>query len=347
MNDELNLIYITDFDKEKERILELYHEYYGENGLQRFSKRIPWYNSYNDFHMLMAEYNGKFVGQACCYKADICVCGCISSIYWGVDTFVLSSMRGKGIGKKLQAKLHEDWQNFSSAWYSETNGIIKKKCGGSELFPVSFSYYPVSKLYATYIDRIIRKVTHKAANFHLPFPYLYASLNGYHKNKFTYQETIFNLGNITSIQSWLSASKYDFYVLRSVEFVNWKYINNPNLRYHILEVSENANVCGYIVFSHIFTTDCLGGKANVSNLLDYVFALDTDITIKDIVCLIAKYYKQKGEYLDGVRALGDSDYKFIQKTIAPSPLLSTMKDVSINNPYLTYIDQDMEQMWHL
>ena len=80
-------------------MLSLYKEFYGNDGILRFQKRKPWYRSHKDFHLLMAEYDGEYVGQACCYKADIFVSDCISWIYWGVDTFVLSKMRGKGIGK--------------------------------------------------------------------------------------------------------------------------------------------------------------------------------------------------------------------------------------------------------
>ena len=96
--------------------------------------------------------------------------------------------------------------------------------------------------------------------------------------------------------------------------------------------------CGYLVFSHIFTTNCLGGNANVSNLLDYVFAPEENVSIKNIVRIITSFYKRKGEVLDGVKATGASDYKFIQRPKAPVPMLSTMTDVKISRPYLTYID---------
>ena len=325
-------------------MLSLYKEFYGNDGILRFQKRIPWYRSHKDFHLLMAEYDGEYVGQACCYKADIFVSDCISWIYWGVDTFVLSKMRGKGIGKKLQAKLHEDWPNFSSAWYSKTNGIIKKKCGGHEIFPVEFCFYPVSKLYTTYIDRILRKFLKIEANVHFPIPYIYARLNSRSSIPYTYRETEFSPKIVKTMQQWLKDSDCDFYLLRSEEFVRWKYIENPNLRYHVLEIIKENTVCGYLVFSHIFTTNCLGGNANVSNLLDYVFAPEENVSIKNIVRIITSFYKRKGEVLDGVRAIGASDYKFIQRPKAPVPMLSTMTDVKISRPYLTYIDQDMEQM---
>lgn len=76
----------------------------------------------------------------------------------------------------------------------------------------------------------------------------------------------------------------------------------------------------------------------MSNLLDYVFAPEENVSIKNIVRIITSFYKRKGEVLDGVKATEASDYKIIQRPKAPVPMLSTMTDVKISRPYLTYID---------
>lgn len=333
--------YVTSFDDDKDKLLKLYKDYYGEEGENRLLLRIPWYQSYQDFHLLVAEVNGELVGQACTYKANCIVNSCLSDIYWGIDTFVLARMRGKGVGKALQLKLHKDWQNFSSAWYSLSNGIIKKKCGANEIFPVPFTYFPITKLYFTYVDRVIRKFLKKEVRTTSPFPYLYHYLN-YRKSRFVANEINLDSDVEERINEWLCKSDYDFYIKRDRQFLHWKYKKNPNLRYHLLQLTLSEEIIGYVIFSEVFPKSWRGGNVLVSNILDYVFKPGEDFGLTNIITLVSSYYKKKKQALDGIQAIGKSKFRFAQTN--EEPLLSTLKNVSINKPYLTFIDQDMEQM---
>ena len=84
------------------------------------------------------------VGQASAFKVTAIIEGKEQALYWGCDTFLLQEYRGYGIGKTLQKIMHETCPNFSSAWYSPINGIIKRKCGCFDLMELRFTYYPVS-----------------------------------------------------------------------------------------------------------------------------------------------------------------------------------------------------------
>lgn len=340
---EVKLKFISDFKVEKERILDMYVKFYGpQKGHQRFCERIPWYNSLHDFIMVVAEVDGNYVGQACAYGVKAIISNDVLKIHWGVDTFVLSEARGLGIGKQLQKKLHEDCCNFTSAWYSPVNGIIKKKCGGVRLFDVSFCYYPTSKLFGVYVDRVIRKFFKIDCHFQFPLKHFYTKINTFRRKfQFQFHEINFSQNVIDKMCLLLKDNNFDFYVERGSDFIDWKYLNNPNLKYHLFEISFNNLVYGYASFTEPFKTTFNDGNVLGVKVLDFIVKPDSSISINDIVYFIDTFYQLKNIIIDGVFSLQKSNYTFMRsKTL---PVLSTCSK-KIINPYLGYIDQDMEQM---
>lgn len=101
------------------------HEYYGDSAEERY-RRLEWYKKRGNYYLLLALYNGEPVGQSSAYQASARINGNNSDWWWSVDTFVLSRMRGKGIGKGLQKRLHCDFPNFSSLWYSKSMVLLKE-----------------------------------------------------------------------------------------------------------------------------------------------------------------------------------------------------------------------------
>lgn len=341
---EIKLKYITNFTEDKERLLNLYTKYYGkEIAEQRFKERIPWYSSRDNFKVLIAEVDGEYVGQSCAYSANAYIKGKKTTIFWSVDTFVLGTMRGLGIGKKLQKKLHEDCPNFSSAWYSPANGAIKRKCGGKELFNIPFCYYPVGKLYSVYIDRVIRRIFKREIHFRFPVKHIYSRINFVSYDlHFAYSEISYTKDVIQNISTWLGHINYDFYIERDADFINWKYNNNPNLKYHLLEIKSLDRIEGYIAFTEPYETVFNDGNVTGVKILDFVKKNDSLASMSDVLFIIIDFYKRRKQSVDGIFALSKIPYKF--QKIIEIPVLSTLTSENIHNPYLSYIDQDMEQM---
>ena len=143
----IELIYLSENKISMEKYYELLHTYYNKNEISDRIKRVNWYLQKGDnFRILLALVNGELIGQTCAYKCTAVFNGKEIDWWWGVDNFVIKSMRGKGIGKKLQEKLHKDLINFSSAWYSPSNGHIKRKLGSSPFCKINFNYYPINSL---------------------------------------------------------------------------------------------------------------------------------------------------------------------------------------------------------
>lgn len=139
----------------------------------------------------------------------------------------------------------------------------------------------------------------------------------------------------------LKDNNFDFYVERGSDFIDWKYLNNPNLKYHLFEISFNNLVYGYASFTEPFKTTFNDGNVLGVKVLDFIVKPDSSISINDIVYFIDTFYQLKNIIIDGVFSLQKSNYTFMRsKTL---PVLSTCSK-KIINPYLGYIDQDMEQM---
>lgn len=339
---DAKIFYVDDIDSIRDRMLELYHDFYGEAGRMRLEKRYSWYKKYGDYKLLLAECNGKLVGQASAYRVKCIVKNNPTELWWGVDTFLIEKARGLGVGKKLQKKLHDDCINFSSAWYSPINGIVKRKCGAKDLLSIKFCYYPISKCYGFFLDRVFSKIFRVKTHIQLPIYDIYSKLNGCSAKSFSVRELNFSDAIVKQINVWMVQNQYDFYIERNWDFIRWKYIDNPGMDYHLLEIRNGDVVCGYLAFTEVYSSFFHGGIVNVCRILDFVKSPDSSLNLKNAISIISSYYRGKKK-LEGIEAIESIDYAF--KKVESTTLLSTMREENINHPYLSYIDQDMEQIF--
>ena len=323
----------------------LLKEYHGER-YPKFVKRQNWYKQYSDYRVLLARLDGKPIGQSCAYKVPAMFKGEPIEIWWSVDSFVLSSARGHGIGKKLQKKLHEDLPHFSSAWYSPTNGHIKKKCGANELADLRFCYYPVSSFFCPFLFLVTKKLFGKGLRLNMRLPYFYSGLNGFcrsHKG-FVFKEmksADFNQSFYDSLAEMLSDKS--FYVKRDKHFFETKYFSNPELKYHAFSVYKNDVMQGFFAFTEVKDMQWVLASVKGIKMLDAIIRPGSGLTQRDILLSIARYYKQRKMTLDGILSLQDADYYPRYAYPHPStPLLTTIASEKLHDAYVSYIDQDME-----
>ncbi len=313
--------------------------------------RMQWYFTHGDFKVLVAVYAGNYVGISCAYKAIANVHGSIEEIWWGVDAVVLSEMRGRGIGKKLQRKLHEDCPNFSSAWYSPTNGIVKKKCGAKELLNLSFTYYPVSCYFSVLFELGMKKVfnTHFTIN-KIRIPWFY-----YYINNFSCKIKDYAIRELSPKEINQSLADYmeenlrnnDFHIVRSADYLRWKYIENPSMSYQIFEVTQNMKRLGIVSFSKQHWGWCVQAKVYCIKIYDIIVSANSSLTQKKLIMILMKYLKAKDINIDGFMLLQPICYYPLLTYPYPSvPMLSTLKCAPIIRSYITYLDQDMEQIFN-
>lgn len=322
-------------------------KYYGESYNKRY-ERCKWYmGGPGEYKILLAIEDGNIIAQSSAYSVEVIVHGEVTVLWWSIDTFALKDARGKGVGKHLQKKLHEDCINFSSIKYSKINGIIKRKCGSSELFCSPYVFYPISTHFSLIFSALSRKLLKKQLSL-IRLKNIYYIINrlliSHPKNIRAEKiplETLHNelLSHITNT---------DFYVNRNEPYIRWKYVNNVSIT-EIRCIKFTSQVenkkCGLIVYTPPVLKNFKGVKVNVIMILD-LMVIDTKVLskkqalqyaindiLKDYNCIDGFYLMDRIGY-----------YPQIPLYKGGITMLSTLKtSVSINNPYISISDQDMDQ----
>lgn len=339
-----------DFEKKPisvDRYKLFLHEYYGDSAEERY-RRLEWYKKRGNYYLLLALYNGEPVGQSSAYQASARINGNNSDWWWSVDTFVLSRMRGKGIGKGLQKRLHCDFPNFSSLWYSKSNGAIKRICGSTDFLYTHFNFYPVGAFFSMFSEMFFMRYLNRKISFPVLGEYKFYHLNalGIDTGRYIIKEIDLqdNLADI-SICAAKAQEKFDFYILKDKNYLHWKYIDNPTMgEYHTIAIySSNSILLGMVIFSGMFLRRAFSILKRVVTVLD-CFQMNDSLPKRILLLSVMKYYKTKNVKIDGVLSLQDMNYfpclRYPNKGVA---LLSTCKE-KIGSFYLSYSDQDMEQM---
>lgn len=319
---------------------------YGEKAKHKCEERFPWLRKNHGYRILLALSDGEIIGQACAYEVKAIANGKEISLTWGIDNIVLPEARGKGVGKTLQKTLHETTPNFSSAWYSYTNGHIKRKCGAKAFSPNRFPYYAVSKYFGIYAEIAFKLIFKRYIRIPSRIPNLYHNLFGRKKAKeFVFSEIRdFTEEHIKFIQETLEIN-YDFYVKRDMEYLKWRYNENPTIKgHHIIEVKKENETIAIIGFTEPQRRNYVRTTYFGATILD-IFAKDNSLfSKKDALGIIVDYYKKRKITLDGISTIFEIPYlpkiNYPRKGI---PFLTTYSG-EINRPYISLLDQDMEQM---
>lgn len=317
--------------------INLLQGYHKNNAIQRYRERGDWYRKKGGYKILLAYIDGEMLGQSTAYQDVAIVKGKEMEIWWGVDSFVLAKARGKGLGKLLQKKLHEDLPNFSSAWYSPTNGHIKRLCGATELFEFSFYYYPVSSFINFFISKA-QKNKQRWLRCIPRIPNLYKCFNICSMQSYTIKESPLEESLVPFIERTLH--KYDFYIKRDWNYLKWRYYENPNIKFKLFTIYQKNQLVAIQICSDVIN----------DNGFKYIYSLDTfindetQITHKNIYNLVSTYLQSNNIIIDGIMSI--QKFKWFGRFAFGKRkfLLSTLKS-KILNPYLSYSDQDMVQMY--
>lgn len=311
-------------------------------------KKIEYYKSLYDFKILCVRVDGVIVGQSCALKNYAMANGEKVDWWWSVDTYLMSACRGLGVGKNLQKVLHDSLPNFSSAWYTPINGIVKQKCGAHGIFDIWFNYYPVSSAITVFGDLCFRKLFKCPIPLRLSATRFYSWLNGlfidsklknYVITEIPYEE----LDDSVSAFMESQLLKKDFHIIRSTNFLKWKY-NSLKAGYHMLRFEKDGRTAAIISFSNIYVSGFDAVPINGVTIYDHVIADDCNITLKQLLLYVVRWYKVRNEKFDGFQMLERISY--ISRMCYPfhaCPVLTTLKG-NYPNSYLTFIDQDMDQV---
>lgn len=348
MEKEVTYSYLNRHEVETTKFRTFIEKCHGQGSYEIRLQRMLWYWQLGDegFRVLVAKRGDEYVGQSCAYRVLFRNNLKINELWWGVDAFVLSEMRGMGIGKKLQGELHKDVPNFSSAWYSPANGAIKRKCGGHGILTFPFAYYPVSSYVSILVELGIKKVfgTEKSYS-RIRIPWLYYAINKIgSKSLKSFEVKEIALPVLPEFSSFAEECLADtsFHVIRSEEYLKWKYVNNPRTKCRALSVEKNGTQAGLVVFSELLEQDVVHARAKVIKIYDSLYKSNSGLSHKQLLLLVAAYLRKKGERVDGFKMLQKVDWHPALLYPKYRELLSTLDVDMMQNGYITYMDQDME-----
>lgn len=343
--------YLDEKEIDTYEYMSFFEKFHGKGSFNAWKNKIHWYYRRGAYRVLAAIVDGNYVGQSTGYMANAIVNGEEIEIWWSIDTFVLAEMRGRSIGKKLQEKLHQDLPNFTSVSYSRLNGIIKRKCGAEELLDVSFSYYPISCYLTLLLDLAIKKTLNRGISFpKIRIPFLYLNFN-----RAFYRLNDFNIRELPKEQFAEEVSDFMelclkeecFHIVRSIDFLRWKYRDNPMITFHALSISKQGERVGVIVLSEVYEGQYLVTKARLIKVLDFVVKPAYRGLRANLLHLALKYCRKQWKLVpDGV--LSAQPIRYFPSLTYPkvTHMLSTLKtEKKIKSGYVSYIDQDMERMY--
>lgn len=333
----MKLFYLNEKLGIEERYKELLKGFYKERFETKW-ERYQWYLKTGNLNVLVAEDEGKLIGQSCAVRCNLSICNSVYEIAWGVDSFVLAEYRGKGIGKTLQKKLHTDFEGFSSTSYSSANGHIKKKCGAHAITTARFYYYPVSSFFSLYLSLGCFKLLNKKLPI-LRIPRLYDPF-------FTKK------AEITLLRKWdeehidfinkVLKSRYDLYVNRDIIYMNWKYEENPSVNYDILDVKFNGERVAMVGLSKPLKGHLAGLNLNVIKLFDFFVSETHGVTDKQVFAIVKKWIVNNYDGIDVI--MGLNEIPGLKIKWHEREFLSNLMDApDVKRPYLSAMDQDIEQ----
>ena len=340
--------YIQPQDIDAPEYIHFLESFHGEGTFSLWRKYMLWYWQLGDngFRVLTAKRGDEYIGQACAYRVRAFVNGTEQDLWWGVDNFVIAPMRGKGVGKLLQSQLHRDLRNFSSAWYAPANNTIKRQCGAHGIMTFSFGYYPVSSYFSILMELAMKQlISMKISVPRIRIPWIYSMINSpRNKGLNNYKLQDIDLVQLPSLSNFIEGCLKDkeFHVIRSEQYLQWKYVSNPRTRCRAVVARNDDTTVGLIVFSEILEQKVVHAMARVVKVYDILSTPTSGLTYKHLLYMLSEYLHKRGERIDGFKLLQNVAWHPSLLYPKNRELLSTLNVGELSSGYITYIDQDME-----
>ncbi len=305
---------------DQEKIINLYARTFGKDAALKFENRWPWEfrdnpaNKNFSSNNWVAEYNNEIVAHLGALGALLKVNKKIINCLWAVDLMTDKNHRDKGLAKELYEKfenmqvdinlmiglsiptrkiaLKRNWQEFridtTSIKVLNLKGLLRF-IFSREKFNLSFSW--VSLVIGIILGLLINSLK------------LFPGKKPLNKTKMD----VISLSNFDERfdrlwQGLLKEHKIIF--VKNKEFLNWRYIENPNYKYKILAAKEENTILGYIVLS-------IDKKDNfkLGTIIDFIALSNYPSANKKLSEEAIKYFKQESVDLILSTGLGKQQKK--------------------------------------
>ncbi len=259
---------------DRSNLFDFYKKAYTK-GKYKYPERWKWlYNSNpyckNTIPIWIALDKDKIIGHTGAMIVPLFMFNKQHIAAWSVDTILFPEYRGLGLGKKLQ-KANQDAHNiFFAINPSVNNRIIKTKIGGIEsdyVFHMSYNCtYKVKNFFFSaekQLKKYLGPIFGVAVNKSLIYAGVYTLLVFLLKKKLNKKEVENSITNaVTKLEFQKLQNPFDenmnklwekckniktFQVEKTATYLNWKFIEQPHIKFNIYNVYYSTEFVGVIV----------------------------------------------------------------------------------------------------
>ena len=188
---------------------------------------------------------------------------------WSVNTLVLPEYRGKKLGYRLQKANQEAWPVFMSLSMTSTNRRIKMKLGGvngpkvsnfslrlrysAEKLTVAleqrwenyFSGLGMNKRLAYFLGSSLERMLNAKLGIGRWLSRFTRKVMSVKKNILMQQIDRFDESLDVALEQFMKP--YSVAVLRTSRYLNWKFVDQPHMKYKLFLATSDTQVLGYVI----------------------------------------------------------------------------------------------------
>lgn len=299
--------------KDREEIWEFIKKAYGNRAIYKIPERWIWefcnnpYWNEDKLPIWIAKDNNVIIGQTCAMRILLKIKNTIYPAAWSVDTIVLPEYRGKGVGSKLQRMNAENHEIFMSLSMSEANRNIKKRLGSIEVESVKLFKRRLC-LTPKYIYDLLRlkkehnsKIAELLLKIICPFKLQYILIFFFNiiisfYSHFFIKDRDCGSTEISEVERFgdeieelweKTQNNYDIIVKRDCSYLNWKFTDQPSVKYHSFIAKRKGEIEGYMVLRISEPPELMTG-----HIIEIYTAKDDSETFTDLLLYAINHFKQ-------------------------------------------------------
>ena len=335
--------FIRAYEKGDENgIFELMKAVYPEKKYDR-EKRMRWWkwmyidNPAGDSRIWVADHNGKIVSSRSVILVKMKIAGETVTASQNTDLMTHPDYRRQGIFSALEKKsfnqLKEEGIPLTYSFPSNMSypGYIKS----GEFFDTHALRTMVNPLN---LEKMLkRRIKNKfLLKIYTLIGYLF--INIFYKTKKPPEVDGLTITKISSFDDringfWKNISnEHEIIVIRDKEYLNWRYVDVPNVEYTIYLAEEGGEICGYIVL-RCAKQDQLSG-----HIIDIIAPLDRPEVFHSLLSKAIEYFKEEGVDVIFCKMIADKIfYKIFRENgfVSSRFIIKSKFIVRINSPKIS------------
>jgi len=267
----------------------------------------------------IAETAGKVVGQVAVQEGDLQIDGSRHPAGWVVDVMILPSYRGHGLGHRLYAAVVKDCPVLVTLTMAEATRRMAERVGATDLGTVQL-FSRIVRLNSQTVERYLRARTvhHPRVNALLRILcslFLHRALacvgnlwiaarNALARmpegRKRTQIVEVHRFGPEIDLLWHRVAADFPVAFARESKWLNWRFVDCPQMRYRIFTASRDGDLVGYMVLRESEPVELPKGV-----IVDLLAAKNDRETVEELVAFAIEVFGDKVANVESATSIPD------------------------------------------